>query len=307
MSTEYSFEMTKYICGVIFYPVFSIVGVFVNINCIIVFLHASMNNSTNRYLIGIAFGDLMKALNDFIYFPSVLFGKQSKIIYVNYYSYGYFLSQYFAIVTTWVTLAVCFERYLMVVHPICYRSYLDKNKATLITLGIYLIMVLFTLPCGFRYEKVCISIFNTSKKCLEYNLITSKFWMKFSFGHNFLIVQSLVRSIIPLMALLWLNIKIIIALNKTTISRRMESRNRITLMLIIIVCVFIILSLPDSLMSMMNWGYHDAEGITRKIIREISDTLLLLNADVNFFIYLIFNNKFRSVYSHQYDCHRVRS
>ena len=90
-----------------------------------------------------------------------------------------------------------------------------------------------------------------------------------------------------------MNTFIINALRKTRANKKMASRNRITVLLCIVIVAFLICVTPDALMSgVFGLGYIDASNLVRGI-REFTDLLLVINAAVNFTLYMLFNKVFR--------------
>ena len=122
----------------------------------------------------------------------------------------------------------------------------------------------------------------------------TELWRNYKFVLAYNWVLSLIRSIIPLIVLIILNAFIINALRRTRANRRVAQRNKITVMLVIVTVTFSVCITPDAVMSaFFNHGYTDAASYLVKGVREITDTLLALNAAVNFTIYIIFNKVFR--------------
>ena len=90
-----------------------------------------------------------------------------------------------------------------------------------------------------------------------------------------------------------MNAFIINALRKTRANKKMASRNRITVLLCIVIIVFLICVTPDALMSgVFGLGYVDANNLVRGV-REFTDLLLVVNSAVNFTLYAAFNKAFR--------------
>ena len=116
----------------------------------------------------------------------------------------------------------------------------------------------------------------------------------FVLGYNW--TQNLLRSIIPLLVLLVLNISIVNSLRRTRkVVKRKDSRHhRVNMMMMMVIVVFMVCVTPDAIMStVFGLGYIEASNPVRGI-REFTDTLLTLNAAVNFIIYCLFNRLFLS-------------
>lgn len=114
-------------------------------------------------------------------------------------------------------------------------------------------------------------------------------------------IQNFMRGIIPVFILIYLNARIINVLRKERVKgKKLSSRNRISLMLIAVVVVFIVCITPDAIMStFFGKGYVEEVNMV-KGVREITDSLLALNSAINFVLYctlsLIFRNTFYKVF-----------
>ncbi len=118
-------------------------------------------------------------------------------------------------------------------------------------------------------------------------------WKNEIFATSVTWVHNLLRSVIPIPILCVLNYHIIRALRHTKSTRKkLSSRNRITVTLLVVIIVFVICITPDTIMTFTGLGYTDANFLARAI-REITDLLLTINSSINFMLYYIFNNSFR--------------
>ena len=73
-------------------------------------------------------------------------------------------------------------------------------------------------------------------------------------------------------------------------------------MLIVVIVCFIVCILPDVVMSALYLGYTESDSFLVKGVREITDTLLVFNAAVNFLLYIIFNRKFQIGFQELFPC-----
>ena len=106
-------------------------------------------------------------------------------------------------------------------------------------------------------------------------------------------IQNAFRGIIPVFILIFLNARIVNVLRrKRVVGKKFTSRNRITLMLVAVVVVFIVCITPDAIMSFFGKGYVE-ESYRIKGLRELTDALLALNSAVNFVLYCTFSYSFR--------------
>lgn len=110
-------------------------------------------------------------------------------------------------------------------------------------------------------------------------------------------IQNFLRGIIPVFVLIYLNMRIINVLYKERVKgKKFSSRNRITLMLIAVVVVFIVCITPDAIMStFFGKGYVEEDNLV-KGIREITDSLLAFNSAINFVLYCTLSVAFRNTF-----------
>ncbi len=143
----------------------------------------------------------------------------------------------------------------------------------------------------FRYKTVYVMNQETNQTVIDVEV--TNLWKDEIFATSVTWVHNLLRSVIPIPILCVLNYHIIRALRHTKSTRKkLSSRNRITVTLLVVVVVFVICITPDTIMTFTGLGYTDASYLARAI-REITDLLLTINSSINFTLYYIFNNAFR--------------
>ena len=142
-----------------------------------------------------------------------------------------------------------------------------------------------------RYRTVSVTDPLTNITSLDVEV--TKMWENRTFQLSITWIHNLLRSVIPLLILCVLNYYIIQSLRHTKSTRKkLSSRNRITVMLLSIVIVFVVCITPDTVMTFIGLGYTDANYLARAI-REITDLLLTINSAVNIILYCTFNKAFR--------------
>ena len=167
-------------------------------------------------------------------------------------------------------------------------------RTKLITCLCYVMMTVVAIPSALRYQTVeAFEVVNgMNRTMLDVEL--TRLWQDQRFVITYTWIQSLLRSIVPLFVLIFMNAFIINALRKTRANKKLASRNRITLFLIIVILFFLICITPDAIMSaFFNFGYTESDNYLVKGAREITDLLLAVNAAINFVLYIIFNKQFR--------------
>ena len=187
-----------------------------------------------------------------------------------------------------------FFRYILVCHPTRSKGLITIQRARVISAAVFVIMVSVAVPSALRYEIVEKVGLLEGRNVTMLDVELTELWQNKTFVLAYNWVQALLRSIIPLFILVAMNFFIISALRKTRANKKLASRNKITIMLIIVIIFFIFCIIPDAIMSsFFNLGYTESKNFLVKGVREITDSLLGVNAAVNFFLYMIFNKIFR--------------
>lgn len=266
---------------------------------IFVLSRRNMLTSTNAFLSALAVSDSIKLVNDIMYILVTVFLRTNEELgrtaYSYLYPYAHFIVSMSVCVSSWLTVSVAIERYILVCHPTRARAFWNRKRAVWLCVCIYVIMTLLALPSALRYRTVRCIDRKTSMPRLEVEL--TEIWQNKLLTEAYEWIQNLLRSIIPLLVLVVLNVCIICALKRSKANRGRNPRHRVTIMMIVVILVFLICITPDAILStVFEFGYHE-EGYLEKGIREITDSLLTINAAVNFIIYCVFNQVFRKSFA----------
>jgi nociceptin receptor len=290
------YEMAQFVTGCVIIPIVCILGIVTNSLTLIVLNQKNMHTSTNTYLSALAVADMIKLVNDTLYFVTVLLfrvkPKAGNILYGYLYPYAHFIFSLSTSISSWLTISVAVERYIMVCHATRARGICTIQRARVVSITVFIVMSIIALPYAFRYRTI--RVYDSATNTTMYDVETTKMWENKIFVDVFNWIQNLLRSIIPIAILLVVNFRIIKALNRSRANnKKISSRNRITIMLISVIVVFITCVTPDAIMSIVGAGYHDESNYLIKGIREITDMLLGVNAAINFVLYCGFNKGFR--------------
>lgn len=292
---EKFFLQARFITGLVMYPILCLLGLCGNVLCIIVMTRKQMQSSTNVYLLSLAISDVVKLVSDVLYFLVVL------LVHVDFpsgnkahgflYPYAHYVFNTSLCVSAWLTVSVAFERYIYVCHPTKVRKYCSISRARTVSLVMFIVMSLVAIPYAMRYKTV--EKVNNSTGQHYFTLEVTSLWENKLFANIYTWVQNLLRSIIPLLILVVLNILIIYGVRRCRIGRSKSGRrHRITVMLVFVILVFLVCITPDAVMStFFGLGYYE-EAYLQRGIREITDLLLLVNSSTNFVLYCIFNTIF---------------
>lgn len=314
------YNTARIVTGLTVYPIVCLFGLVGNTLILSVLTKKSFASSTDIYLGALALSDMAKLLNDFLYFVTCLLMETNPSAgnkaYAFLYPYAHFVFNASVCVSSWLTVSVSVERYILVCHPTKSKTMTSVARSKAISLAVIVGMSLVALPSALRYrtvevvrqsrdDRTMMVTGGSNVTSLDVELTALFKNETFSRAYNWL--QSLLRSIIPLGILIITSCFITNALWKTRANKKMASRNRITLMLTIVVLFFIVCILPDAVMSALYLGYTESDSFLVRGIREITDTLLAVNAAVNFLLYVLFNRRFKTSFERQFCAACIRS
>ncbi|CAG5119073.1 unnamed protein product [Candidula unifasciata] len=289
----------QYITGLIAYPILCIIGIIGNLLALLVFRHRDMRTSTNVYLMSLVVSDTLKLLNDVMYFIIVAISLHNSSLSQKMMSTMYPVAHYVfnmsACVTSWLTVSVAVERYISVCHASRAKELCTIPRARYVCTIVFVLMSIVALPSAFRYEMRTVHDRRHNMTCTL--VLPTHLGRNTAFMVPYSWILNSSRGIIPVFILIFLNVRIINELRKERVKgKKFTARNRITLMLIVIVFMFLICVTPDAIMStVFGKGYVD-ENYLVKGVREITDTLLLVNSSVSFFLYFAMSIVFRSTF-----------
>lgn len=297
---EAFYDTAQFITGVVLYPIVITIGLTGNVLTLVVLSHRKMLTSTNVFLTALAVSDILKLMNDTLYFLVSILLRRHPHAGNNMLGYMYPFSHYVfnqvVCVSAWLTVSVAVERYLSVCHATKAKVVCSVQKARIISVIVFVVMSLVAVPSALRYTRH--PVVNTDTNQTYFQVVPTDLGKNETFMKGYTWVQNLLRSIIPLFVLVFLNSLIIHELRKERIKgKRLSSRNRITFMLIILIVDFIICIFPDAILStVFGFGYVD-ESFLIKGIREFTDLLLSVNSALNFLIYIGFSKGFRDIFN----------
>ncbi|XP_076455500.1 uncharacterized protein LOC143290096 [Babylonia areolata] len=292
---EEFYEQARFITGLVIYPIICILGLCGNVLCIIVMSQRQMRSSTNVYLLSLAVSDGVKLISDLLYFIVVLLyhvdSPSGDKAFGCLYPYAHYIFNCSLCVSAWLTVSVAFERYIYVCHPTKVKTYCNIARARTVSFTVFFSMSLLAIPYAMRYRTV--EVMNNRTGGGTWTLEVTELWQNRLFADIYTWVQNFLRSIIPLLILIALNVAIIYGMRRCRIGRSKSGRrHRITVMLIFVILIFLVCITPDAVMStFLGMGYYE-EAYLQRGIREITDLLLLLNSACNFVLYCIFNTIF---------------
>jgi len=287
--------------------VINVLGLIGNILTFFVLIRMQMTQKTSilLYIISITFSDSV-----ILFFSSVTiyslraFGYMpSNLNYVNDMNRGYFLLFYlteiFLYFNTWLTLAMCVDRYISVCKPHKASEFCNRSKALKVVIGLAIFISVFNIPKAF--ESTSIPDPTNMTQCLvttETPLLDDDIY--FWFYKMFLDV--VLRFLFPLTTMVVLTIMTIVTLRSSTFgaleaSKRKKTKkmtNTITWMCIAVVIVYVLCQVPLILVYALEPAITGSVPFQR--IYTAAILLITLNSSVNFIIYCLLSPTFRRVF-----------
>ena len=297
------YESSRFVTGLICYPIICLLGLTGNTFILIVLAQKSMATSTNIFLSALAVSDIIKLVNDVLYFLTVLLYEldppSGNKCFGYLYPYAHFIFNMCVCTSSWLTVSVAVERYILVCHPAMAKGLVSIRRSKIISLAVFVLMTSVAIPSALRYRTIeTIKLDELGQNITWLEVELTSLWEDQTFVKAYNWVQSLLRSILPLFVLVFTSGFIINALRKTRANKKLASRNKITIMLIVVIIFFLVCIIPDAVMSaFFNLGYAESENYLVKGVREITDMLLGVNAAINFALYIIFNKVFRDQFN----------
>ena len=298
-SYTHFYTHAQFITGLVLYPMICVVGISGSIFTLVVFNQKLLITSTSVFLCALAVADLIRLLNDALYFIVSVLMRTMPVSGNRMMGYMYPLSHYIlnqsVCVASWLHVCIGVERFIHVCKATRVKDLCTVRRARIISASVFFFMSFITIPSAIRYEGVNVHTGNDSNESI-YAITLSQIGQNEDFMTVYIWIINFLRSVIPLCVLIVLNSCIIHSLRKQRVRGKISGSNRITFMLIIVIVVFVVCITPDAIMSTaFGYGYIDTSCLV-KGIRECTDALLAINSAVNFPIYCLCSNTFRSTY-----------
>ena len=203
--------------------------------------------------------------------------------------------------TIWLTVLVTFNRHQAVCEPIGPMRTYAVPMARIQVIFVLIFSILYNIPRFFEHQTLQTVV--VDNVTTSYNLGDNKAYQVIYSN----VIYYPVMYILPLSILTYLNVKLIKSLR--ILNRRKEqmtghrSNNEnsagITVIVIVIVCMFIVCQTP-ALVNQIFWAVTSAPdrqcGQFHFYFTKISDTLVVLNSSINFVIYCLFGKTFRKIF-----------
>lgn len=304
-------ENTRFIVQKILSPTVSAIGFLGNTLSIIVLSRRRMQSSTNVYLIALSVCDLL-----YLFFSVTLsfvhcsYETQPKFAFY-YIPYARVLADVFGNIAVWLTVSFTVERYVGVRYPMKGRVWCTVRKAKMISCLVFVVCLINTSPELFEMDIVEKQLSHSNRTIVTFVCIDTEFAKTDSYqiGYYWWFISFF--TFIPMVLLSVFNSLLIRIVWKASVIRRSlansnvtgqvqhqgSGQNRITIMLINVVVVFLICQFPWTGLLIYR-TYMAANKLkmnvyTLKILGNITNLLVQLNAASNFFLYSFFSGDFR--------------
>ena len=148
------YETAQFVTGLILYPCVCLPGLMGNILTLIVLSNRNMRTSTNAFLSALAVADSIKLTNDLLYFCTIVLLRTNDVVgnraYGYLYPYAHFIFSMSVCVSSWLTVSVAVERYIMVCHPTRARHVCSRGRAVAVCSAVFVVMTTLALPSALR-------------------------------------------------------------------------------------------------------------------------------------------------------------
>lgn len=284
-------------------PVICVLGVIGDVTSFLIFVCTSFRyQPCSQYLAALAFVDTLFLLSQLIssmmsFFPVLALapGYCSVIVYMSYIC---------SFLSAWFVVLMMIERYIVVCHPFRASAICNKKKS---------IMLIFALV-ALSLILYSHSFFTTSTSAC---VISGDYY---DFLTIFTYADSVLVFVIPFLALLWLNLRIIFTVRKFRLQnnrlnqsiRRLQryhnadktlslAQVRSTKMLIWVSSVFIVLHLPSYAVRFYGAILQQVQGsnishnsrVRFQVAQQICQFLYYVNFAIDFIVYVVTSNNFR--------------
>lgn len=309
-ATDYSLEITRLVVSKFGIPFIVCIGVCCNTLNFVILRHPKMRTSTNVYLTALAVVDSLFLIIS-LALSFVHYSNPHLASFAYYYiPFGRTLTDVFGNTAVWLTVVFTMERYVGVRFPMKGKVWCTIQKAKIATACTFLCCLVNTLPEFFETKVIA----NTTTRDNDTNTIYTPEYTAFADRDSYLIgyywwyMASF--CFLPLLLLLVFNSLLIRSVWNANIRRKSLSQSvvtghdrhsmeqqRITIMLIAVVIVFLFCQLPWTVLLLYKTYLSSCDMhvpmTAVRIAGNICNLLVVINASINFVLYSCFSCKFR--------------
>ncbi|XP_060594671.1 FMRFamide peptide receptor frpr-18-like [Ruditapes philippinarum] len=311
-SNKEALDITRFVVQRVLVPIVTSVGFFGNIISIRVLTHRSMVSSTNCYLTALSIFDLLYLILSFTLSLKHYEHVNVQDVYHYWYYYGKTLTDICSNVSVCLTVTFSLERLIAVCYPMKGRALCTPQRARIITAVVVILTIACTTPEFFEARLVEVIEMNETK----YEFEETEMFLSEAYQvgyYNFLVFTFTVLPLVLLSTFNGILVKAVVSATrirkqmtytsmKQDRSRRQKEQNRITIMLIGVVIVFLICQFPNA--ALISYHIYLNKTSTKLtptgrnyllIAGNIVNILVLINSSINFILYSVMSTKFRRV------------
>ncbi|KAK6630494.1 hypothetical protein RUM43_014839 [Polyplax serrata] len=292
-------------------PLVVIVGVIGNGVTVVVLTRRRMRSSTNTYLTALAISDLLYLIFVFTLSLEHYPDSHTQRFYYYWVFYRFFLwfTDATTCVSTWLTVTFTVERYIAVCHPIKGKIICTESRARIAIILVYFLCFLSTVttPMEWQLDFREVSL-NRNEMTVYVGQVPTKLGVDTNYRITFYWFWSVTFVFLPLLLLGVFNSFLIAAVHKSRRDRRrmtqtlrssnmQKQENKITVTLIAVVILFVFCQLPTAILLILKSVHSPPDNSnTDKLFRvlgNIFNFLVTVNAASNFLLYCAFSGKYR--------------
>ena len=290
-------------------------GILGNVLCITVLSRRRVRRGSGRLERCAVMGFLFLAISDFLFcvtgfpqgfFKAKFFAKTSdvvNVISVVYSAYKAPLLNLFVFSSTWSTVLIAFERYLVVVNPLKSRIFVRPHRTVVCQLSVIIFAIVCNIPkllepqltmetFGNETYVTLTSSRNSSDTLMQFYRVTSLAW-------------NVLATLLPFTILLFCYINLLLALHRSGANGQVQMdknvTSKITVILVAIMTLYFVFVCPalavSSYVELKFFEKEDAGTPDYSTLSAlvVTNTLLCVNFSVNFLLYFSMNKSFRRV------------
>ncbi|EAA01756.2 AGAP001862-PA [Anopheles gambiae str. PEST] len=302
LPNELLVEFEFWISGVVM-NIVALIGILGNIFSMVILSRPQMRSSINYLLIGLARCDTVLILTSVLIFGLCAIYPHTGYLY--YYHYQIFpkislvvypLAMIAQTASVYLTLTVTLERYVAVCHPLRARALCTYGRARLYVVGILVFSILYNLPRFWEVTLISSTHPDTGLTiyCVKASdMRTNETYIKVYIHWLYMIFV----YFLPFSLISFFNLMIYRQVRRANKERQRLSRSEkreigLATMLICVVIVFLLCNLPAMMINIVEAFYS----VIIEYMVKVSNLLVTINSSVNFFIYVIFGEKFKRIF-----------
>ena len=217
-----------------------------------------------------------------------------------YQLYGGYVRNVFSYTSTWLTVIMALNRYVVICHPLHARIFLNPGCTKLVIFLALVFWSLLVLPEIWTYSVVVIEQEGADPLYfIDSGILSSNKALRTSFTYTWMLLGFL----IPIVILAFCNIQLIQALRESQRMRKeyrvsngvQKSGSRITPTLIALVAMFIVLVSPSEIINIVFYAIGNETGYDLDLFVQLTNLMHTANFSVHFVLYCIVNVHFRNV------------